>query len=111
MNVRKGSYWQLVGRYCLLIFCSRLGSSRDRGLYPYRGVFANQLALWFSTCRDQYLLDLILDGSDVFEGAGDDVVDGVVEGFYFNVDKGVLVLMLVHLGRNNEIGIKSSTKI
>ena len=54
---------------------------------------------------------MILDGPDVFEGAGDDVVDGVVEGFYFNVDKGVLVLMLVHLGRNNEIGIKSSTKI
>ena len=54
---------------------------------------------------------MVLDGSDVFERAGDDVVDGMIEGFYFNVDKRILVLVLVHVDRNNEIGINSSTKI
>ena len=46
--------------------------------------------LLFSTSGQKYLLDLVLTVAYAFERIGDDIVDGVIEGFHLDVDEASL---------------------
>lgn len=54
---------------------------------------ATQAALWSSTWRHVYLLDLVLECLDIFERVDDDLVDGVVHGLDLDVDEGLFGLL------------------
>lgn len=54
---------------------------------------ATQVAPWSSTWRHLYLLNLVLEGLDIFERVDDDLVDGVVHGLDLDVDEGFFGLL------------------
>ena len=92
-------YLLSIGLRYLLIYGSRLRSSLGLGRSLGIVAFEIQWELLSSESRIPYLLDLNLSMSDVFEWIGDDVVDGVVEGFDFDINEGgfTMFLILVHL--------------
>lgn len=100
-NAMRVFCWRWAGWCSLLQYGSQpvfyLGLVR----IPCIEVAVRGRVLLFSAYEGRYLFYLILEGSDSFDGVCDDVVDGTVQGFDFDINESRLCMLFLFSHPNN----------